>query len=128
MRYAYRNVLHSVSAFIGDKLFLAAHVGSEDFGYLHRAVRAEVVFKERDKHSRRSRNRVVEGVSKILSAVLAVYAYLEPPCLSVAQIGAASHLEVFLLAGRPSLHVVGLDLKVGKVSRTALDSADGYIH
>ena len=55
-----------------------------------------MIFKECDKHSRRSNNCVVECVCKIL-AVLAVYTDLKTSCLCVAEVGAASDFKILLL-------------------------------
>ena len=47
----------------------AAHIGLKSFRNENRSVCLQVVFEERDKHSRRSDNSVVEGVCKILVSV-----------------------------------------------------------
>ena len=57
---------------------------------------------------------------QIFLAVRAADADLEAAGLRVAQVGAAAHFEVFFLAGRPRLHVAGLDLEVGQIARAAL--------
>lgn len=64
------------SSLAGNKLFLAAHVGPQHLGYFHGAVGAEIVLQKRNKHSRRGGDRVIEGMGKVFSAVLAVDAYL----------------------------------------------------
>ena len=95
---------------LGDKLFLAAHVGTKCNGNVDGAVSIEVVFEECDEHTGRRNNGVVEGVGKVL-AVLAAYADLQAACLCIAEVGAAADLEVFLLARRPCFNVNGFNLE-----------------
>ena len=66
-------------------------------------------------------------MGKVL-ALLGLDTDLEASGLGIAQVGAATHLEILLLAGRPCLYVHGLDLEVGQVARAALQGADGDIH
>ena len=49
-------------------------------------------------------------------------------CLRVAQIGAASYLEVLLLTGRPCFHVHRLHLQVSQVAGATLQSPNRNIH
>ena len=49
---------------------------------------------------------VVQGMGKVV-AVLALDADAQPAGLCVAQVGAAAHLKVFLLAGAPGLYIAG---------------------
>lgn len=69
--------------FYRDELVFAAHIRSEHLGNIYAAVCIEIVFKQGDKHSRRSDNRVVERVGKVF-AVFSVYSYLESARLGVA--------------------------------------------
>ena len=111
----------------GDELFLAAHVRTKCHGDVDGAVSIEVVFKESDEHTGGSNNGVVEGVSKVLLAVCAVYADLEAASLCVTEVGAAANFEVFLLTGRPSLNVDGFYLEVCEVTGAAFECTNGNI-
>ena len=67
------------------EFFRAAHIGLENLGNEHGAVRLKVVLEEGDEHSRRGDNGVVEGVGEIF-AVLAVNADFEAARLGVAEV------------------------------------------
>ena len=49
-----------------------AHIGLERLGYADRAVLVEVILEERDEHSRRSNNCIIERVSEVFVAVVAL--------------------------------------------------------
>ena len=62
--------------------------------------------------------------------ILSVFALnpdLQPSCLGVSQIRAASHLKVFLLSGGPGLHVAGFYLQIRQISGAALQGSHGNI-
>ena len=63
---------------------LAAHIRLKSLGYPDGAVLVEIILKKSNKHSRGSGNCVVEGVSEILLAALALDSDAETSCLSVA--------------------------------------------
>ena len=86
-----------VAAFLTADFLLAAHIRTKRNGDINASVGVKVVFKEGDKHSRRSNNGVVKGVSKIV-AVFALYADFKASCLGVAKVRAASYLELFFLS------------------------------
>ena len=86
-----------VAAFLAADFFFAAHVRTERNRNINAAVGVKVVFKERYKHSGRSNNGVVKGVSKIV-AVFALYADFKASCLGVAKVRAASYLKIFFLS------------------------------
>ena len=65
---------------------VAAHVAAEHLGDLHRAVLAEIVLEERDKHTRRRDDRVVQRVCEILRSVRSLYADAETARLRIAEI------------------------------------------
>ena len=96
------------------QFFLSAHIHSQGGGNVHAAVFLQVVFQKRDQHARRSHDRVVERMGEIV-ALAAFEPDAQPSRLRVAEVGAAPHFEIFLLAGRPCLDVEALDFEVGEV-------------
>ena len=80
-----------------SNLCFSAHVGLQGFRDSDAAVGAEVVLQKGNQHARRSNYRIIQGVGEVV-AVLAFDSDLQATCLGIAKIGAAAHLEVFLLA------------------------------
>ena len=110
--------------FLGNQLFLAAHVGTQHLGDGDGAIGLQVVFQEGNEHTGRSHTGVVEGVGQIALAIGALYPDAQAAGLSVAQVGAAAHLKVFLLAGAPGLDIAALYLQVGQVAGAAFQLTD----
>ena len=113
---------------VGHHDLQAAHVGLQHLGDGHAAVGLEVVLQEGDQHTRRRDAGVVQGVGQVALAVGALDADVQAAGLGVAQVGAAAHLEVFLLAGAPRLDVAALDLQVGQIALAADQLPDGDLH
>ena len=84
--------------------FLAAHVGPQGLGDADAAIGLEVVFQESNEHPGRGDDGVVEGVGKV-KILASLFPDPDPQAagLGVPQVGAGSHLEVFLLPGAPGL-------------------------
>ena len=77
---------------------LEAHVRTQGFRNAHGAVGIQVVLQERDQHARRRDAGVVEGMGKVLAAVVTLDADAEAAGLRIAQRGAGANLKVLLLA------------------------------
>ncbi len=111
----------------GNKNFLAAHIRTKNFGNPDGAVSLQVVFQERDQHSGRCDNGIVQSMCKVLLAILAVYTDLQTSGLCVAEIGAAADLKVLLLTGAPCFDVNRFDLQVSQVAGAAFQRTNRNI-
>ena len=103
-------VLPLVFLFSGNNFVLAAHVRTQCFGDIDRAVSVEVVFKECDEHTGRSNDGVIEGVREIFLAVCAFYDHV---------VG----IEAALLAGVIHQHAVAPVNAVGGVIHHEITAA-----
>ena len=111
-----------------DQNLGAAHVGPQDLGNLHGAVRLKVVFQEGDQHTGRCHAGVVQRVAELHLAVFILVADAQTAGLGVTQVGAGAHLKVLLLTGGPGLNVAGLHLQVGQIAGAALQLPHGDVH
>ena len=103
----------------------STHVHSQRLRDADRAVVVEVVLQKCNQHTRRSHNGVVQGVWQVgLFGFLVLDTDAKASCLSIAQVGAAANLKVFLLTWAPCLYVQALDLQVCQVAGAALQGAD----
>ena len=121
-----RTFLFQPLCFQGFSLFnnIFAHIRAERLRNPNAAVFIQVVFKESNQHPRWCYNCVIQSMRKVVRALFRLNTNAEAARLRVPEIGAAPHLKIFLLAGRPGLYVNALDLEVGKVARAALQRAD----
>ena len=115
-------IVDSVDRLWTDNVF-AAHVHSQRFWNANGAVVVQVVFQECDEHTWRSNNGVVQGVSEVVSA-FAFDADTQSASLSVAQVGAGTNFEVFLLTWRPSFYVDGFYFQVSQVTGAAFQGTN----
>ena len=121
------NLIHYIKILLCFDLLHAAHIRSERLGDVHTAVLIKVVLEERDQHTGRCDTGVVEGMRKVLFAVLAVDADLQTACLRVAEVRTGTDLKILLLSGTPCLNVNALDLEISEVAGTALEGAYRYV-
>ncbi len=86
-----------------------------------------MILEERDEHSGRGDNGVVESVGKA-AALFALVADAEAARLRVGEVGAGADFEILLLAGTPCLHVDAAVFEIGKIARAAFERAHGDPH
>ena len=78
---------------LGNQNLGATHIRLEHLRDGDGAVCLEVVLEERDQHTRRSNNGVIQSMREVQLTVLTAYTNLQAASLCVAQVGAGANLD-----------------------------------